>query len=228
MDDEVWKRIPLDGADYEVSNMGQVRKRGANWTVRPRMHAVGYPTVRLVYYDEALKRKKETVRSLPKLVADAFLPPTKLPLQYFKDGNFFNCAASNIGFKDYPYKYGAKIMLSRKEKQMLEIQRLLRVEQASWDRLTYAQQQEDLKRSYRPMKGVYLKGPDEKRLPYYEGQGPATPSTTPQEIHNETTEETLTEDSSPAPRVQSSWLPGALAALDAEIDRELSNEGEEK
>jgi len=96
---EMWKPIPLAGAKYEVSDWGNVRNCAYT---PPRLMQAKYPvqghkTVRLVHYEHG--PRKLSFMSVPRLVAQAFLPPSEHAVLAFKDGDRDNCRADNLEWR---------------------------------------------------------------------------------------------------------------------------------
>lgn len=88
---EVWKQIK-DYPEYEVSNLGRVRKGTKLRTKLPRSD--GYRTVNIEGLNKYVHR----------LVAEAFLPnPQNLPCVNHKDENKSNNSVNNLEWCDYSY-----------------------------------------------------------------------------------------------------------------------------
>ena len=167
--DEVW--VPARHEEcvshYQVSNRGRVRNLNSPSLriLKPRMISGSNAAIVVLTY-RYMGQIMTTKRSLRKLVIDAFgLNPEKLPLIDHIDGNPLNCAIDNLRFRDYP-RTSAKHSPSEKRAMLAMAQRM--EAQASWDKLTYAQQQEELRMLAEMFKGkpwgiedgVYLKLPD--------------------------------------------------------------------
>ncbi len=167
--DEVWRPARHEEcvSHYQVSNKGRVRNLNSPSLriLKPRMISGSNAAIVVLTY-RYMGQIMTTKRSLRKLVIDAFgLNPEKLPLIDHIDGNPLNCAVDNLRFRDYP-RTSAKHSPSEKRAMLATAQRM--EAQASWDKLTYAQQQEELRMIERMAKGkpwgvedgVYLKLPD--------------------------------------------------------------------
>lgn len=91
IDNEVWKAVPIDGADrYEVSNFGRVRRKGDGAILSPD-NVAGYPLVRLFCHG---RRKQCYVH---RLVALAFLDPVaNCPYVDHIDSNKLNPRVDNL------------------------------------------------------------------------------------------------------------------------------------
>lgn len=167
--DEVW--VPARHEEcvshYQVSNRGRVRNLNSPSLriLKPRMISGSNAAIVVLTY-RYMGQIMTTKRSLRKLVIDAFgLNPEKLPLIDHIDGNPLNCAIDNLRFRDYP-RTSAKHSPSEKRAMLAMAQRM--EAQASWDKLTYVQQQEELRMLAEMFKGkpwgiedgVYLKLPD--------------------------------------------------------------------
>ena len=167
--DEVW--VPARHEEcvshYQVSNKGRVRNLNSPTmrVLKPRVASGSNAAIVVLTY-RYMGHLMSSKRSLRKLVIDAFgLNPEKLPLIDHIDGNLLNCAIDNLRFRDYP-RTSAKHTPSEKRAMLAMAQRM--EAQASWDKLTYAQQQEELRMLKRMAKGrpwgiedgVYLKLPD--------------------------------------------------------------------
>lgn len=167
--DEVWRPARHEEcvAHYQVSNKGRVRNLNSPSLriLKPRIISGSNAAIVVLTY-RYMGQIMTTKRSLRKLVIDAFgLNPEKLPLIDHIDGNPLNCAIDNLRFRDYP-RTSVKHSPSEKRAMLAMAQRM--EAQASWDKLTYAQQQEELRMLERMAKGkpwgvedgVYLKLPD--------------------------------------------------------------------
>ena len=162
-DPEVW--VKVEGIPYEVSTHGRVRSMSSTPRIlRPKYGATGSCVVRL-----CVKGYGISLRSVPKLIADTFVPnPNNLPRLRFKDGNKDNCRADNLEWVDYKRATQKKKPRKKSEKTLMKEAQAIAAAQASWDKLTYAQQQEELRMLERMAKGrpwgaedgVYLKLPD--------------------------------------------------------------------
>jgi len=160
-DPEVW--VKVDGIPYMVSIHGRVRSMSSTPRIlRPKYGATGSCVVRLLIPGSGI-----SLRSVPKLVADTFLPnPNNLPRLRFKDGNKDNCRADNLEWVDYKRATQKKKPRKKSEKTRMKEALAVATAQASWDKLTYAQQQEELRIWKAQLKtsfiedGVYLKLPD--------------------------------------------------------------------
>ena len=160
-DPEVW--VKVDGIPYMVSIHGRVRSMSSTPRIlRPKYGATGSCVVRLLIPGSGI-----SLRSVPKLVADTFLPnPNNLPRLRFKDGNKDNCRADNLEWVDYKRATQKKKPRKKSEKTLMKEALAVATAQASWDKLTYAQQQEELRIWKAQLKtsfiedGVYLKLPD--------------------------------------------------------------------
>lgn len=162
-DPEVW--VKVEGIPYEVSTHGRVRSMSSTPRIlRPKYGATGSCVVRL-----CVKGYGISLRSVPKLIADTFVPnPNNLPRLRFKDGNKDNCRADNLEWVDYKRATQKKKPRKKSEKTLMKEALAVATAQASWDKLTYAQQQEELRMLERMAKGrpwgaedgVYLKLPD--------------------------------------------------------------------
>ena len=162
-DPEVW--VKVEGIPYEVSTHGRVRSMSSTPRIlRPKYGATGSCVVRL-----CVKGYGISLRSVPKLIADTFVPnPNNLPRLRFKDGNKDNCRADNLEWVDYKRATQKKKPRKKSEKTLMKEALAVATAQASWDKLTYAQQQEELRILERMAKGrpwgiedgVYLKLPD--------------------------------------------------------------------
>lgn len=82
INEEIWK--PYN--DYEVSNLGRVRK---GWRIHKNHIQKKATATRVIAY-------VGHNRSLAKLVAELFLPSSQFFDLKFKDGNVTNCAADNL------------------------------------------------------------------------------------------------------------------------------------
>lgn len=82
---ENWVRIK-SFEDYEVSDLGRIRK--GDRILKNQSNKQGRQTIAL------LKNKVSYMRTVSKLVADAFLPGAGLTKH--KDGNLSNCTLDNI------------------------------------------------------------------------------------------------------------------------------------
>ncbi len=162
-DPEVW--VKVEGIPYEASTHGRVRSMSSTPRIlRPKYGATGSCVVRL-----CVKGCGISLRSVPKLIADTFVPnPNNLPRLRFKDGNKDNCRADNLEWVDYKRATQKKKPRKKSEKTLMKEAQAIAAAQASWDKLTYAQQQEELRMLERMAKGrpwgaedgVYLKLPD--------------------------------------------------------------------
>lgn len=162
-DPEVW--VKVEGIPYEASTHGRVRSMSSTPRIlRPKYGATGSCVVRL-----CVKGYGISLRSVPKLIADTFVPnPNNLPRLRFKDGNKDNCRADNLEWVDYKRATQKKKPRKKSEKTLMKEAQAIATAQASWDKLTYAQQQEELRMLERMAKGrpwgiedgVYLKLPD--------------------------------------------------------------------
>ena len=160
-DPEVW--VKVDGIPYMVSIHGRVRSMSSTPRIlRPKYGATGSCVVRLLIPGSGI-----SLRSVPKLIADTFLPnPNNLPRLRFKDGNKDNCRADNLEWVDYKRATQKKKPRKKSEKTLMKEALAIATAQASWDKLTYAQQQEELRIWKAQLKtsfiedGVYLKLPD--------------------------------------------------------------------
>ena len=160
-DPEVW--VKVEGIPYEVSTHGRVRSMSSTPRIlRPKYGATGSCVVRL-----CVKVYGISLRSVPKLIADTFVPnPNNLPRLRFKDGNKDNCRADNLEWVDYKRATQKKKPRKKSEKTLMKEAQAVAAAQASWDKLTYAQQQEELRIWKAQLKtsfiedGVYLKLPD--------------------------------------------------------------------
>ena len=165
-DPEVW--VKVEGIPYEASTHGRVRSMSSTPRIlRPKYGATGSCVVRL-----CVKGRGISLRSLPKMVADAFVPnPNNLPRLRFKDGNKDNCRADNLEWVDYAYATQKKKPRKKSEKTLMKEMQARAWAQQSWDALTYEQQQSDLRSLEKLSKGkpwsieegVYLKLPDGSR-----------------------------------------------------------------
>jgi len=102
---EIWTPLTVGITDLELSNHG--RMRYADEKQRP---------VRYIYEENDVPKfniKYRTVRggfqftskrSVPKMVAEHFLPKSELPRIRHKDGDKINCRADNLEYVDYPRK----------------------------------------------------------------------------------------------------------------------------
>jgi hypothetical protein len=85
--------IPVYGfPGYSVNSLGQVRNDSTGRLLTTRINAEGVPYVGM------MRDYRQVIRSLPRLVAEAFLPP---PTQIFDtpvniDGDRTNCAVDNL------------------------------------------------------------------------------------------------------------------------------------
>lgn len=85
--------VPVeDFPGYSVSPLGHVRKDSTGRILQPRINQYGVPYVGM------MRDYRQHIRSLPRLVATAFLPP---PNQIFDtpinlDGDRTNCAVNNL------------------------------------------------------------------------------------------------------------------------------------
>ena len=87
MDNEEWRKIP-DFPEYEVSNLGQVRRDGH--ILKAEIQKGG------VRYHICINHIKHTVRRA-RVVAQAFIPnPKGLPIVMHIDGDFMNDAIVNL------------------------------------------------------------------------------------------------------------------------------------
>ena len=162
-DPEVW--VKVEGIPYEASTHGRVRSMSSTPRIlRPKYGATGSCVVRL-----CVKGYGISLRSVPKLIADTFVPnPNNLPRLRFKDGNKDNCRADNLEWVDYKRATQKKKPRKKSEKTLMKEAQAIAAAQASWDKLTYAQQQEELRMLAEMFKGkpwgiedgVYLKLPD--------------------------------------------------------------------
>ena len=168
--DEVW--VPARHEEcvshYQVSNKGRVRNLNSPTmrVLKPRVASGSNAAIVVLTY-RYMGHLMSSKRSLRKLVIDAFgLNPEKLPLIDHIDGNPLNCAIDNLRFRDYP-RTSVKHSPSEKRAMLAMAQRM--EAQASWDKLTYAQQQEELRMLKAQLKtsfiedGVYLKLSNESR-----------------------------------------------------------------
>lgn len=90
MREEVWKTV-RDFSDYEVSNMGRVRRRGSEKFLKPSKHHLGGYRVNL--YRNGVQRGY----FIHRLVAEHFLPDYNQNRSIaFKDGNFENYRVDNL------------------------------------------------------------------------------------------------------------------------------------
>jgi hypothetical protein len=90
-EDEEWR--PISGfPGYSVNPLGQVRRDSSNRLLIPRINQYGVPYVGL------MREWRQCIRSLPRLVARAFLmPPSEIfdtPIQL--DGDPLNCHVDNL------------------------------------------------------------------------------------------------------------------------------------
>ena len=167
--DEVWRPARHEEcvAHYQVSNKGRVRNLNSPSLriLKPRIISGSNAAIVVLTY-RYMGQIMTTKRSLRKLVIDAFgLNPEKLPLIDHIDGNLLNCAVDNLRFRNYTRTV---VTQSPSEKRAMR-EMISRMDaQASWDKLTYAQQQEELRmlermangKPWSVEEGVYLKLPD--------------------------------------------------------------------
>jgi len=94
---------------YSINPLGQVRKDSNGRLIRPRYNQYGVPYVGLMK-EWRLGVRQQYTRSLPKLVAQAFLqPPSDIfntPIQI--DGDPSNCRADNIMWRPRWYAVAYK------------------------------------------------------------------------------------------------------------------------
>jgi hypothetical protein len=91
MNDEEW--VPVGGfPGYSVNPLGQVRKDSSGRVLHTRLNQYGVPYVGL------MRNWRQCIRSLPRLVATAFLPTSNVifdtPINL--DGDRTNCAVDNL------------------------------------------------------------------------------------------------------------------------------------
>lgn len=84
---------------YSVNPLGQVRKDSSNRLLQVRVNQYGVPYVGL------MREWRQCIRSLPRLIATAFVPP---PSELFdtpinKDGNRVNCRVENLVWRPRTY-----------------------------------------------------------------------------------------------------------------------------
>lgn len=85
--------VPVEGfPGYSVNPLGQVRKDSNERIMHPRFNQYGVPYVGM------MRNWRQCIRSLPRLVATAFLPTTNVifdtPINL--DGDRANCSADNL------------------------------------------------------------------------------------------------------------------------------------
>jgi hypothetical protein len=95
---EEW--VPVDGfPGYSVNPLGQVRKDSTGRVLHTRLNQYGVPYVGL------MRGWQQCIRSLPRLVAQAFLPETNAifdtPINL--DGDRTNCAVDNLMWRPRAY-----------------------------------------------------------------------------------------------------------------------------
>jgi hypothetical protein len=88
--------VPVEGfPGYSVNPLGQVRKDSTKRILQPRINQYGVPYVGL------MRDWRQCIRSLPRLVAAAFLPqPSALfdtPINL--DGDRINCSVDNLAWR---------------------------------------------------------------------------------------------------------------------------------
>lgn len=98
MSENNWR--PVDGfPGYSVNPLGQVIRDSTGRIVKPRLNQYGVPYVGL------MREWQQCIRSLPRLVARAFLPkPSAIfdtPIQL--DGNPWNCRVDNLMWRPRHY-----------------------------------------------------------------------------------------------------------------------------
>ncbi len=95
---EIWKEIP-EFCNYEVSNLGRVRKKGIkkNWRYIP------YCTDKNMYITVLLRKdNKSVIRSLSRIVYTVFNGNLdKKEMVSYRNGKVFDCRASNLIKKVY-------------------------------------------------------------------------------------------------------------------------------
>jgi hypothetical protein len=99
--------IPVEGfPGYSVNPLGQVRKDSTGRTLRTRLNQYGVPYVGL------MRDWKQCIRSLPRLVASAFVP---MPNEVFDtpinlDGDRTNCHIDNLMWRPrwYAVQYASQ------------------------------------------------------------------------------------------------------------------------
>ena len=88
---EIWKDIKEYEGIYQVSNMGNVRRKKDNYIFKINKNSRGYRIITLT------KNKKEYNLSVHRLVANTFIPnPDNLPQVNHIDGNKMNNKVDNL------------------------------------------------------------------------------------------------------------------------------------
>ena len=113
--------VPVEGfPGYSVNPLGQVINDASGRIVKPRVNQYG------VAYVGLMREWQQCIRSLPRLVARAFLPK---PSQYFNtpiqlDGNPLNCRVDNLMWR--PNHYAVKYKRQFRERYENPIEKPIR------------------------------------------------------------------------------------------------------
>ena len=118
MQDEIWKDVVGYEQFYQVSNLGNVRRKKDKFVYKPRTFTNGYKNV-LLYKDGKWHRVGGKSELVHRMVAQAFIPnPQNLPQVNHKDENKANNRVDNLEWctRRYNLNYGtAKARMTAKK-----------------------------------------------------------------------------------------------------------------
>lgn len=95
---EVWRPANIISCEgiYEVSSLGNIREKATQKPVKVRRHNAGTKCYSYFYAVNGYRRKQVTVQTV---VASAFLTGTPSQQIIHLDGDFANCRADNLAYK---------------------------------------------------------------------------------------------------------------------------------